>query len=64
MSETDAFAYLRWVAERKDSLSITERDIEAARNSGQRRTPEKRALLARIAQRAERAGKLPLPANY
>ena len=64
MSETDAFAYLRWVAERKNSLGITERDIEAARNSSRRRTPEKRALLTRIARRAKRAGKPPLPANY
>jgi hypothetical protein len=64
MSETDAFACLRWVAERKKALGITDRDIEAARNSGQRRTPEKRALLAGITRRAKRAGKTPLPANY
>ncbi len=64
MSETDAFAYLRWVAERRKALGITDCDIEAARNSGHRRTPEKRALLARIVVRAKRAGKRPLPANY
>jgi hypothetical protein len=64
MSETDAFAYLRWVAARKKALGITDRDIEAARNSGQGRTPEKRALLARVGERAKRAGKTPLPANF
>ncbi len=64
MSETDAFTYLRWVAERKKALGITDRDIAAARNSGQIRTAEKRAMLARIAKRAKRAGKTPLPANY
>ena len=49
---------------RKRDLGITDADIEAARNSGTRRTPEKRELLARIADRARRGGKTPLPANY
>ena len=60
----DGYDYLRRVAARKRELGITDDDIEAVRNSGTRRTPEKRELLARIADRARRAGKTPLPANY
>jgi hypothetical protein len=52
------------VAARKAALGITDADIEAARNSGLRRTPEKREFLARIAARARAAGQTPVPANY
>ena len=60
----DGYDYLRRVAARKRELGITDADIEAVRNSGTRRTPEKRKLLVRIAERARRGGKTPLPANY
>jgi len=60
----DGYDYLRRVAARKRELGITDAEIEAVRNSGTRRTPEKRELLVRIAERARRAGKTPLPANY
>ncbi len=60
----DAHEYLKRMAIRKAELGITEAEIAAARNSGANRTPEKRELLARIAERAKRAGKTPLPARY
>jgi flagellum-specific peptidoglycan hydrolase FlgJ len=52
------------VQARKLAAGVTDREIEAARNSGIRRTPEKRAFIARIQERAQAAGKTPLPANY
>jgi hypothetical protein len=52
------------IVARKAALGITEADIEAARNLGTRRTPEKRAALARIQTRARERGLSPLPANF
>lgn len=52
------------VAARKLELGITDADDDMFRNSGIRRTPEKRAFLARIAERCRQAGIEPLKANY
>jgi hypothetical protein len=46
---------------RKRDLGITDEQIERARNSGERRTPEKRAILARQRKRATLAGLEPFP---
>lgn len=51
------------VEARKQELGITEERIEATRNSGQRRTPEKRALLRRIALRCAEANVIPFLCN-
>ena len=55
----------RKVAARKAELGgITDEQIAAARNRGGRRTPEKRALLAYLAEEAEWQGRaLPFPSN-
>ncbi len=60
----DGEAYLRAIAERAKALGITEADYAAARNPGDRRTPEKRELLSGIAERARAAGLTLLPARY
>ncbi len=54
------------VEARRDALGIldTPAEVEALRNKGARRTPEKRALLARIRQRALEAGVEPLKAYF
>jgi hypothetical protein len=49
---------------KKRDLNITDDRIERVRNSGERRTPEKRAILARQKERATLAGLDPYPANY
>jgi hypothetical protein len=51
---------------RKAELGIAETpaDVEALRNKGGRRTPEKRELLRRVAERARLAGKLPVPGYW
>jgi hypothetical protein len=56
--------FARAVAARKQALGITQADIVAARNSGARRTPAKRAQLARVQARARAAGLEPYPANF
>ena len=44
---------------------ITDEQVAAMRNRGNRRTPEKRALLAALAEEAERQGRpLPFPSSY
>jgi hypothetical protein len=48
----------------RQSVGLTEADDWAMRNSGDRRTPEKRELLRRIAERCHAAGVNPFPANY
>ena len=45
-------AHAAATAERKRALGVTSQDIVSARNSGDRRTPEKRELLRRMAERA------------
>jgi hypothetical protein len=62
---TRVFAFDDYVADmemRKRELGIDEADdaIEALRNKGGGRTPEKKAFLSRIAERAERAGRRPV----
>ena len=65
MSEEIDFTELqRGIAERKAALGITDTDADLFRNNGRRRTPEKRAFLARIAERCRQAGIDPLKANY
>ena len=60
----DGEEYLKRTAERARKLGITEGDFAAARNPGDRRTPEKQELLRRIATRSCAAGISPLPAKY
>jgi hypothetical protein len=52
------------IAERKRELGVTDEAVATARNSGTRRTREKRELLQRIQARARAAGVEPLPANF
>lgn len=54
------------IRRRKAELGIveTEERTDAMRNSGARRTPGKRAMLARIDERARDAGVTPLKARY
>ena len=56
--------FVRAVETRKRALGVTDEDIALARNSGQRRTPAKRALIARTQDRALAAGLKPLEANF
>jgi hypothetical protein len=51
---------------RKKALGMTDTpaEVEALRNSGLNRTPEKRELLRRMEQRAIEAGVKPVPAHY
>ena len=56
----------RKVADRKAELGgISDEQVAAMRNRGGRRTPAKRALLAALAEEAERQGRpLPFPSSY
>jgi hypothetical protein len=55
----------RWLEARQKELGLTAADFVAARNNGLQRTPEKRALLQRLAEEAERQGKpVTFPANF
>lgn len=56
--------FLAIVAERKRLLGLKEEAYAGARNSGRRRTPEKRELLRRIRRRARQAGVEPFEANF
>jgi hypothetical protein len=47
------------IARKAELGGISEEQIARARNRGGRRTPEKRALLAAVAQEAERRGRAP-----
>lgn len=62
----DFYAFVAEAEQRQRDLGIDQsaEAIEALRNKGGRRTPEKRAMLARMAQRAEAAGRNPVPAHY
>jgi hypothetical protein len=57
-------AFLQEIEDRKRALGITDAMIVSARNNGERRTPEKRELLARTQERAKAAGVEPLPAKF
>lgn len=59
----DAAEYLRQVQRRATLLGLTEADYAVARKPGDRRTPEKRELLRRIADRCSAGGVKPLPAK-
>lgn len=56
--------FLEQVKQRKQELGITDEMIEQLRNSGTRRTQEKRELLARIQQRCRDLGLDPYKANF
>lgn len=53
------------VAHKVELGGVTDEQIAAMRNRGSRRTPEKRALLAALAEEAERQGRqLPFLSKY
>ena len=62
----DFYAFVADVEQRQRELGIDQSPaaIERLRNKGGRRTPQKRAMLARMAERAEAAGRRPVPAYY
>ncbi len=60
----DASAFVQAVEARKRALGLSDEAIEAARNSGRRRTPAKREQISRIQERARAAGMQPLAANF
>ena len=62
--EIDFDEWTARIQRRRAELGITDEDDKAMMNSGLRRTPEKRAALAAIAERCRKAGVEPLPANY
>jgi hypothetical protein len=57
-------AFVQRVEDRKQSLGVTDEDVARARNSGRRRTSQKRELLARTQERARNSGLEPIPANF
>jgi hypothetical protein len=56
--------FVRNVEGKKASLGVSEDSYARARNRGDRRTPEKRAILAAMQERARQAGVEPIPANF
>lgn len=58
--------FLAKVEARKASvgMSDTQGDTEAMRNKGERRTPQKRELLRRAAERARASGREPVASYY
>ncbi len=58
--------FLAGIRERKAELGIidTPERTEAMRNTGARRTPQKRAMLKRMDERASDAGVVPPKANF
>ena len=53
------------IARKKKLGGILDEQVAAMRNRGGRRTPAKRALLAALAEEAERQGRpLPFPSSY
>lgn len=65
MADEDDFSdLLQRIRARRAALGITELDDEACRNTGRRRTADKRAFLQRIAQRCREAGVEPLKAAF
>jgi hypothetical protein len=56
--------FLRNIDDRKRALGITDETIVGARNTGERGTPAKRQMLARIQERARRAFVEPLAADF
>lgn len=65
MREIDSLQeFIEAVDARKRALGVTDDDIARARNSGRRRTAEKREFLEQIQERARERGVEPLPANF
>ncbi len=58
--------FLSGIKARKAALGMidTPAEVEAMRNKGGRRTPEKRELLRRVEERARAAGMEPLKSYY
>ncbi len=54
---------LAWIAKRL-AEGVQLPVPETLRNSGARRTPEKREMLRRLSEHAEARGQKPWPANY
>jgi hypothetical protein len=64
MRNVDIQSFVQAVEDRKRALGITDEMVLRARNSGQRRTPEKRDALARVQERARKQGLEPMAANF
>jgi hypothetical protein len=64
MRSVELSFFVQAVESRKLSYGITDERIADARNTGERRTPEKREMLARIQQRASARGVDAMPANF
>lgn len=66
MKTYDLYAFLKKVKRRKEELGISysPAEVEALRNKGSARTPEKRAFLTRIDARARAAGRKPVKSHY
>jgi hypothetical protein len=60
---TDINDLSAYIARRRAELGMTDHDDWLMRNSGENRTPEKRELLRRIAERCRAAGIEPSLAN-
>jgi hypothetical protein len=66
MTSTKLADHLSRVRQRKQELGLddTTAAVEAMRNRGGERTPEKRALLAAASERSEAAGRKPVRAYF
>jgi hypothetical protein len=64
MRSVSATAFVQSVEARKRSVGVTDEAFARVRNNGRRRTAEKRALLARVQERARNRGLEPVPANF
>lgn len=60
--ELDEFVAKR--VKRRQRLGISDADVDRARNSGRRRTSNKRALLEAAQRRAQEAGVVFMPSNF
>ena len=65
MTTIDLRTHLVWAEKRKAELGIVEDEawVEALRNKGLNRTPEKRELMRRVEERARQAG-VPVLKSY
>ncbi len=57
-------AFVRDIEDRKRSIGITDDAIRLARNTGERRAPAKREMLAAMRQRALDHGLEPVAAHF
>lgn len=62
----DFYTFVSEAEQRKRQLEIDESPeaVDAMRNKGRRRSPEKRAMLANASARARAAGRAAVPAYY